>query len=61
MYTIDGNPGNLSYYWGNSSGTKNGVATAKWTLGWEQSAKLVCGTLVRDGRVIETGICVTVA
>ncbi|MEU8776927.1 hypothetical protein [Streptomyces sp. NPDC048606] len=61
VQTKDGLPGTLRSYWGDFHSSKVRAASHRWAVGYEQSgAKLVCGGLERDGRVIEDGICVTI-
>ncbi|WP_256339340.1 MULTISPECIES: hypothetical protein [unclassified Streptomyces] len=61
VQTRDGLPGTLRSYWGNFHSSKVSAASHRWAVGYEQAgAKLVCGGLERDGRVIEDGICVTI-
>lgn len=60
VQTKDGNSGDIRSYWGSFQGHPVWAASHRWTVGYEQEAPLVCGGLVRDGRTIEDGICVTV-
>jgi hypothetical protein len=60
VYTKDGLPGTLRAYWGEFRSPRVSAASHKWTVGYEQSNRLVCGGLERDGRTIEDNICVTI-
>ncbi|WP_237531014.1 hypothetical protein [Streptomyces sp. SID3212] len=57
--TRDGLSGQLRSYWGDFRSPRVNAARARWAVGAEKSAPLVCGALVRDGRQIEE-VCVTI-
>jgi hypothetical protein len=59
VQTSDGLRGQLRSYWGNFRSGRVNASQARWRVGREQSAPLVCGALVRGGRQIEE-VCVTI-
>lgn len=53
VQTRDGLPGTLRAWWGTYASPRVNASTARWLVGREQSADLVCGALERGGRQIE--------